>query len=60
MTEDQLEIRLRNSIKSMINRKFHEYQVNKGTNPVSLRNRVKMLEHGLHHLRSNEVNIHRQ
>ena len=47
ITEDQLEIKLRNSIKSLIQRKFYEYNKNKSVNPQSLKNRVKMIELGL-------------
>ena len=46
ITEDQLEIKLRNSIKSLIQRKFYEYNKNKSVNPQSLKNRIKMLELG--------------
>ena len=56
MTEDQLEIKLRHNVKSMINRKWHEYKTNKSKDPGTLRNRIKMLESGLHDLRSNECN----
>ena len=47
ITEDQLEIKLRNSVKSLIQRKFYEYNKNKSVNPQSLKNRVKMIELGL-------------
>ena len=48
LTDDQLEIRLRYSVKSMINRKFHEYQIGKNMNPGTLRNRVRLIELGLY------------
>ena len=40
MTDLELDVKLRESIKSLIKRQFHKFQVSKNMNPQSLKNRV--------------------
>ena len=46
MSDEQLELRLRDSIKSHINRQFYEFKKNRKMDPASLKNRIRMLELG--------------
>lgn len=46
ITDEKLEIKLRNSVKSLINRKFFEYKKNMMTDPACLKNTIKMLSEG--------------
>ena len=46
MTDDKLEVRLRDNIKSHINRQFFEFKKNRKLDPASLKNRIRMLELG--------------
>ena len=39
-------MRLRDNIKSHINRQFYEFKKNRKMNPASLKNRIRMLELG--------------
>lgn len=55
INDEKLEIMLRNSIKSLIKHKFHEFKKKMASqDPTTLKNRVKMLDMGLHHLTRDE------
>ena len=46
MNDYQLEMKLRDNVKSHINRQFYEFKKDRKINPASLKNRIRMLELG--------------
>ena len=54
INDEVLELRLRNSIKQLIMRKFYDFKLSYRIDPQGLKNRVKMLQNGRYNLTPSE------